>query len=75
LLTRHYLVCRIENALRYKEMVISVFIDVESVIDNTGFDSIMAAAGRRHIEIETVEWIIRMLVCRIVRSRLEMACH
>jgi hypothetical protein len=37
------------------------FIDVEGAFDNTGFDSIRAAAERSDIEPETVEWIIRML--------------
>jgi hypothetical protein len=41
----------------------AVFIDVENAFDNTGFDSIRAAAERRHIEPKTEEWIIRMLEC------------
>jgi hypothetical protein len=33
------------------------------------FCSIRRAAERRHFDLETVEWIIRMLECRILRSR------
>jgi hypothetical protein len=65
----YHLVHRIENILRYKDVVKSAFIDVEGAFDNTVFDSIKTAAESRHIEPETVEWITRMLECRIVRSR------
>jgi hypothetical protein len=57
----HHLVRRIENTLRYNELTISAFIDVEGTFDNTGFGSIRPATERRHIEPETVEWIIRYL--------------
>jgi hypothetical protein len=58
------------ESLRYKELMISAFIDVEGALDNTS--STKAAAERKHIDPETVEWIIRMLECRIVRSMLGM---
>jgi hypothetical protein len=64
--------CRIENALRYKQVTMSAFINVEDAFKNTGFISIRTAAERRHIEPQSVEWIIRMLECQIVRSRLRM---
>jgi hypothetical protein len=45
-----------QNTLRgirntgYKKVAMSAFIDVEGVFNNTGFDSVKAAAERRHIE-------------------------
>jgi hypothetical protein len=45
---------------------------IEVAFDNTGFDLIKVAAERRHIEPETMKWIIKMLEYRIVRSRLEI---
>jgi ribonuclease HI len=66
----HHLVKKIENAVRNKETALATFIDVEGAFDNTGYDSIRAAAERRHIEPETVEWIIEMLECRIVMAQL-----
>jgi hypothetical protein len=50
---------RIKNALRYNEVAILAFIDVEGTFVNTGFDSIRAAAK---------SWIIRKIVCPIIRS-------
>jgi hypothetical protein len=66
----HHLVRKIENALTYKEVAMSEYIEVEGALDNTGFYSITAAAARKHFEPETVDWIIKMFECRIVRSRL-----
>jgi Reverse transcriptase (RNA-dependent DNA polymerase) len=66
----HHLVRKIENAIKYKEVALAAFIDVEGAFDNTGFDSIRAAAQSRHIGPETVEWIIQMLERRIVIARL-----
>jgi hypothetical protein len=61
----HHFVRKAENALRYNQVAISAFIDIEDASDNTTFDSIRAAVERRHIELETVDWIIRMLECQI----------
>jgi hypothetical protein len=36
----HHIVGKIENAIKYKEVALAAFIDVEGVFDNTGFDSI-----------------------------------
>jgi retron-type reverse transcriptase len=49
---------------------LAAFINVEGAFDNTGFDSIRAVAHSRHIDQETVEWIIQMLERRIVIARL-----
>jgi hypothetical protein len=45
--------------IKYKEVALAAFIDVEGAFDNNGFDSIRAAAQSRHIDQETVEWIIQ----------------
>lgn len=66
----HHLVSKIENAIRYKEIALAAFIDVEGAFDNTGYDSIKAAADERHIEPESVDWILEMLECRIVSAQL-----
>jgi retron-type reverse transcriptase len=50
---------------------LAAFIDVEGALfDNTGFDSIRAAAQSRFIDQETIEWIIQLLERRIVIARL-----
>jgi hypothetical protein len=49
----------------------SASINVEGAFDNTGYDSIRAAAEGKHIEPETVEWIISMLECQIIGSKLK----
>jgi retron-type reverse transcriptase len=45
-------------------------VDTQGAFDKTGFESIRAAAVSRHIDPESVEWIIGMLACRIVRAGL-----
>jgi hypothetical protein len=45
----------------------SALIDVEGTFDRN--------PEKKHIEPETVEWIVRMLECQIVRSRLGMASN
>jgi retron-type reverse transcriptase len=45
-------------------------VALHSAFDNTGFESIRAAAVSRHIDPESVEWIIGMLECRIVTAGL-----
>jgi Reverse transcriptase (RNA-dependent DNA polymerase) len=67
----HHLVRKIENAIKYKKGELAAFIDVEGASDNNGFDSFRAAAQSRHIDPETVEWIIQMPERRIVIARLE----
>ena len=59
-----------ENAIRNRQVALAAFIDIEGAFDNTGFESIRAAAQRRQIESETVEWILAMLRCRIVTAQL-----
>jgi hypothetical protein len=49
-------------------VAISAFIDVDGAFDNTGFDSIGAAAERRHIELKIVEWIIRMFAIKVANG-------
>jgi Reverse transcriptase (RNA-dependent DNA polymerase) len=66
----HHLVTKIGKALRYTEVALSSFVDIQGAFDNTGFESIRAAAVRRHIDPESVEWIIGMLECRIVTAGL-----
>jgi retron-type reverse transcriptase len=66
----HHLVRKVENAIRHKEVALTAFIDLEGAFDNTGFESIRAAAERRRIEPETVEWIIAMLESRTVTAQL-----
>jgi retron-type reverse transcriptase len=51
-------------------VALTAFIDIEGAFDNTGFESIRAAAERRQIEPETVEWITAMLESRIVTAQL-----
>jgi hypothetical protein len=36
----HHLVTNIEEALRYKEVALSAFVDIQGAFDNTGFESI-----------------------------------
>jgi hypothetical protein len=36
----HRLVNKIEKALRYKEVALSAFVDIQGAFDNTGFESI-----------------------------------
>jgi hypothetical protein len=47
------------------------FIDVEDAFHTTGFDSIWSTPERRKIDPGTVEYIIRMLECRIDTAELE----
>jgi retron-type reverse transcriptase len=46
------------------------FVDIQGAFDNTRFESIRAAAISRHIDPESVKWIIGMLECRIVTAGL-----
>jgi hypothetical protein len=39
----HHLVTKIEKALRFKEVALWVFVDIQGAFDNTGFESIRAA--------------------------------
>jgi Reverse transcriptase (RNA-dependent DNA polymerase) len=66
----HHLVTKIEKALKYKEVALSSFVDIQGAFDNTGFESITAAAVSKQIVPELVEWIIGMLECRIVTAGL-----
>jgi Reverse transcriptase (RNA-dependent DNA polymerase) len=66
----HHLATKIEKALRYKEVALSPFMDIQGAFDNTGFESIRAAAVSRHIDPESVEWIIGIRECRIVTAGL-----
>jgi Reverse transcriptase (RNA-dependent DNA polymerase) len=49
----HHLVTKIEKVLRYKEVALSSFVDIHGAFDNTGFESIRAAAVGRHIDPES----------------------
>ena len=71
----HHLVRKVENAIRNRQVTLAAFIDIEGAFDNTGFESIRAAAQRRQIESETVEWILAMLRCRIVTAQLGSDNH
>jgi retron-type reverse transcriptase len=66
----HHLVTKIEKALRYKELPLSALVDIQGAFDNTGFESIRAAAVSRQIDPASVEWIIGMLECCIVTAGL-----
>jgi hypothetical protein len=55
----HHLVTKIEKALRYKEVALSAFVDIQEEFENTGFEFIRAAAVRRKKDPESVEWIYR----------------
>jgi Reverse transcriptase (RNA-dependent DNA polymerase) len=69
-LYRPCIVTKIEKTLRYKEVALSSFVDIQGAFDNTGFESIRAAAVSTHIDPESVEWIIGMLERRIVTAGL-----
>jgi Reverse transcriptase (RNA-dependent DNA polymerase) len=43
----------VENAIRNKEVALTACINIEGAFNNTGFESIRAAAERRQIELET----------------------
>jgi retron-type reverse transcriptase len=51
-------------------VALTSFVDIQGAFDNTGFESIRAPAVSRHIDPESVEWIIGMLECRIVTASL-----
>jgi ribonuclease HI len=69
----HHVVKRIENALEYKEIALTAFLDIEGAFDNTGFDSIKRVAQKRGIHPEMVNWITHMLESRIVTASLNDA--
>jgi hypothetical protein len=51
----HHLVIKIEKALRYINVDLSVFVDIQGPFENTGFESIRAAVISRQIDPESVE--------------------
>jgi hypothetical protein len=64
---------RIENALEYKEVALTAFLDIEGAFDNPGFDSIKHTALKRGIHPEMVSWITQMLHSTIVIANLNEA--
>jgi hypothetical protein len=48
----HHLVTKIEKKLRYKEVALSSFVDIQGAFDDTGFESIRAVAVSRQIELD-----------------------
>jgi hypothetical protein len=54
-------VTRIEYAVKYKDIAIGAFLDIEGAFDRTSFDIIKQAAERHGIEPAICRWICAML--------------
>lgn len=62
----HNVVRHIENAIKYKEIMVGVFLDIEGASDRTSFDILMQAAEGHGTEPTICMWISCVLESRTI---------
>ena len=67
----HELVSRCKKTLRYKEIALGAFLDIEGAFDNTTFASITAAMEKRGLSPLVRNWVNDMLKSRTVITTLQ----
>jgi RNase P protein component len=65
-----HVVYRLEKSLKYKEVALGAFLDIEGAFDNTSFNAMVRAARRRGLGETCCRWIRSMLVSRLVHDFL-----
>jgi hypothetical protein len=66
----HNVVTCIEDAFRFNEVCLAVFLDVEGAFDNTSYAAVRSAASSHLIPEYLITWIERLLSDRILTSSL-----
>ena len=64
----HVVVARLEKAIKYRELALGAFLDIEGAFDRTSFEAINSAARRHGVEPTICRWIISMLKTRVVMA-------
>jgi hypothetical protein len=61
--------------LRYKEIVLGAFLDIEGACDNTSCNAIITAARQRELHETCCRWVGSMLESRLVHTSLNLAAQ
>ena len=64
------IVRRLEQSLKYKEIVLGTFLDFEGAFDSTSFEAIIKAARERGLEETCCRWVRSMLESILVHTSL-----
>jgi hypothetical protein len=64
------IVHRLEKSLKYKEVALGAFLDIEGAFDNTSFNAMVKAARGRGLEETCCRWIRSMLESRLIHAFL-----
>ena len=64
------IVRRLEQSLKYKEIVLGTFLDFEGAFDNTSFEAIIKVAREHGLEETCCRWVRSMIESRLVHTSL-----
>jgi hypothetical protein len=61
---------RLEKFLKYKEIALGAFLDIEEAFDNTSFHATVEAAREHGLEETCCRWVRSLVVSRLVHTSL-----